>query len=60
MSPQCNILPFKLFTHYYRWVVFLLTLLILILADDTEGGATTPSSNGIGQEKDNVTLESKL
>ncbi|XP_068443548.1 sodium/hydrogen exchanger 9B2-like isoform X2 [Clinocottus analis] len=28
--------------------------------DDTEGGATTPSSNGIGQEKDSVTLESKL
>ncbi|KAG8005885.1 Sodium/hydrogen exchanger 9B2 [Nibea albiflora] len=27
---------------------------------DEEGGATTPNSNGIGQEKDNVTLESKL
>ncbi|XP_070786264.1 sodium/hydrogen exchanger 9B2 [Enoplosus armatus] len=31
-----------------------------VKAEETEGGATTPSSNGIGQEKDNVTLESKL
>ncbi|XP_034413320.1 sodium/hydrogen exchanger 9B2 [Cyclopterus lumpus] len=31
-----------------------------VKAEDTEGGATTPSSNGIGQEKDSVTLESKL
>uniref|UniRef100_A0A3B4V306 Sodium/hydrogen exchanger 9B2-like n=1 Tax=Seriola dumerili TaxID=41447 RepID=A0A3B4V306_SERDU len=31
-----------------------------VKADETEGGTTPPSSNGIGQEKDNVTLESKL
>ncbi|XP_051271812.1 sodium/hydrogen exchanger 9B2 isoform X1 [Dicentrarchus labrax] len=31
-----------------------------VKADDAEGGATAPTSNGIGQEKDTVTLESKL
>ncbi|XP_054457514.1 sodium/hydrogen exchanger 9B2 isoform X2 [Anoplopoma fimbria] len=35
-------------------------LLARQVKDDAEGGATTPSSKGIGQEKDNVTLESKL
>ncbi|KAK9525159.1 hypothetical protein VZT92_017486 [Zoarces viviparus] len=35
-------------------------LLARQVKDDTEGGATTPISNEIGQEKDNVTLESKL
>ncbi|XP_037614888.1 sodium/hydrogen exchanger 9B2 isoform X2 [Sebastes umbrosus] len=35
-------------------------LLARQVKDDTESGAPTPSSNGIGQEKDNVTLESKL
>ncbi|XP_077962047.1 sodium/hydrogen exchanger 9B2 isoform X1 [Gasterosteus aculeatus] len=31
-----------------------------VKADDTEGGVMTPHSYGIGQEKDCVTLESKL
>ncbi|XP_076581659.1 sodium/hydrogen exchanger 9B2 [Chaetodon auriga] len=35
-------------------------LLARQVKDETEGGATTPSGNGIGQEKDNATLESKL
>ncbi|XP_035519655.1 sodium/hydrogen exchanger 9B2-like [Morone saxatilis] len=35
-------------------------LLTRQVKDDAEGGATAPSSNGIGQEKDTVTLESKL
>ncbi|KAM7376861.1 hypothetical protein PAMA_013569 [Pampus argenteus] len=35
-------------------------LLARQVKDDTEGGAVSPSSHEIGQEKDNVTLESKL
>ncbi|XP_051271813.1 sodium/hydrogen exchanger 9B2 isoform X2 [Dicentrarchus labrax] len=35
-------------------------LLTRQVKDDAEGGATAPTSNGIGQEKDTVTLESKL
>ncbi|XP_042368223.1 sodium/hydrogen exchanger 9B2-like [Plectropomus leopardus] len=35
-------------------------LLARQVKDDTEGGATTPNCKEIGQEKDNVTLESKL
>ncbi|XP_038588387.1 sodium/hydrogen exchanger 9B2-like [Micropterus salmoides] len=31
-----------------------------VKADETEDGGTSPSNNGIAQEKDNVTLESKL
>ncbi|XP_040887585.1 sodium/hydrogen exchanger 9B2 isoform X1 [Toxotes jaculatrix] len=31
-----------------------------VKADETEGEASSPSSNGIGPEKDHVTLESKL
>lgn len=35
-------------------------LYLYFLADETEGGATNPSSIGIGREKDNVNLETKL
>ncbi|XP_018537713.1 sodium/hydrogen exchanger 9B2 [Lates calcarifer] len=35
-------------------------LLARQVKEETEGEATTPTSNGIGQEKDNVTIESKL
>nr|XP_046237395.1 sodium/hydrogen exchanger 9B2 isoform X2 [Scatophagus argus] len=35
-------------------------LLVRQVTDEAEGGATIPSNSGIGQEKDNVTLESKL
>nr|XP_029131676.1 sodium/hydrogen exchanger 9B2-like [Labrus bergylta] len=35
-------------------------LLTRQVKDDTEGGATTQSSAGTSQEKDNMTLESKL
>lgn len=62
------IFPSEWFIHFphepcfvfHREIIFLLTVFILISADETEGGATAPSNNGIGQEKDNVTLESKL